>query len=52
MTGGYFPIEKENGNQWEALDVKDDVALGLKTNFLRVDSNGRSHVSRCCNVRI
>lgn len=27
MTGEYFSIEKKNGNQWEALDAKDDVAF-------------------------
>ena len=27
MTGEYFSIEKKNGNQWEELDAKDDVAF-------------------------
>ena len=27
MTGEYFSVEKKNGNQWEALDAKDDVAF-------------------------
>ena len=27
MTGEYFSVEKKNGNQWEALDAKDDVGF-------------------------
>ena len=27
MIGEYFSIEKKNGNQWEELDAKDDVAF-------------------------
>lgn len=37
MTGEYFSIEKKNGNQWEALDVKNDI--GFKDIGIQIPSD-------------